>query len=550
MPAVLSSVALSQIVPSSLNPRKRFDQGPLEELAASIRVNGLLQPLVLRPHPERVGAFEIVAGERRFRALRLLRERGLIPADFAVPHVVRDVDDDEMLVLAASENVSREDMSVLEEASAFGDLLARGLSVEEVAARFGVSVRTVERRVALVSALSSEVQAALDAGEVSLGHAQVLTVVPVGEQGRWLERIRTWKLTPEALRSQVGAERVPVSRALFGEDAYVAAGGTVVRDLFSEAGEGFFEDTELFRRLQEEALEGKRVELAARFGVVRVVRHFQSWNFEAGDGAVLELRHDYSVLVHEGVVEKAPVQPVGAAAARVGARSGSEESVAPVSLDAQRARQFRATRVTRVLMERVAQDARLGKALAALLLAGLPGFDASLEDAGAQHKGGKTNDAKSALLQELFDGDREAFNLVGVDANAAGVPNPFALRLKANREGVLQLLGVLLAMPDAELDGLLGRLAAVRITHPKDDAAYGTALRAGLAARLGLTLEDVLDPAGESYLQAFGKEELERIARHVGAKASGGKAELVRELAGRADVREALVFDAAPPTPA
>ena len=109
------TIAQTAIVPNPLQPRKEFSPDELTELANSIRKNGLLQPLVVRPAKEVAGRYELVAGERRLRAVRKLGWK-----DVAV--VIRDVDDETLLVLALVENLQREALSPLEEAEGYKTL--------------------------------------------------------------------------------------------------------------------------------------------------------------------------------------------------------------------------------------------------------------------------------------------------------------------------------------------------------------------------------------------------------------------------------------------
>ncbi len=114
----IRKVALATIVPNPVQPRRVFTDTELDNLTSSIRENGLLQPLVVRPAPGTVDRFEIVAGERRFRALTRLEW-----AD--VPVIVRDADDETLLVLALVENLQREALNPLEEAEGYESLAQR-----------------------------------------------------------------------------------------------------------------------------------------------------------------------------------------------------------------------------------------------------------------------------------------------------------------------------------------------------------------------------------------------------------------------------------------
>lgn len=163
-PAILE-VELSRIQPNPDQPRRTFDPGALEELRNSIQNHGLLQPVVLR----RVeGGFELIAGERRWRAARLAGlER--------VPAVVRQgVDEGGMLELALVENVQRQDLDPIERARGYGQMVERlGLTQDQVAQRVGLKRATVANHIRLLD-LPTTVQEAVAQGRLSMGHARAI----------------------------------------------------------------------------------------------------------------------------------------------------------------------------------------------------------------------------------------------------------------------------------------------------------------------------------------------------------------------------------------
>ncbi len=132
-------IKVARLVPSPTNPRKHVAQGPLEELAANIARIGVQTPLHVRPHSE-LGQYEIIAGERRWRAVNLARERGLDSAERlleVVPCRVVTWSDEEVVEFQLIENLQREDLSPLEEADGYAALQERGLTVEQIAERIG-----------------------------------------------------------------------------------------------------------------------------------------------------------------------------------------------------------------------------------------------------------------------------------------------------------------------------------------------------------------------------------------------------------------------------
>ncbi|AFZ67438.1 ParB/RepB/Spo0J family partition protein [Deinococcus peraridilitoris] len=182
--AGVQTLRVDQIVQAEYQPRQTFDPEALAELAQSIRDKGVLQPLLIRPRGER---FEIVAGERRWRAARLA---GLTE----VPVVIRDLADREALEIAIVENLQREDLGPLEEARAYQTLLDQGHNQEGVARAVGKGRSTVANALRLL-ALPGAALRALEAGEISAGHARAILAQPEPDRVWALEQIRTRSLS-------------------------------------------------------------------------------------------------------------------------------------------------------------------------------------------------------------------------------------------------------------------------------------------------------------------------------------------------------------------
>ena len=157
-------VAISKIKPSPLQPRRHFDAAALQELIDSIAAHGVLQPLLVRESGNR---FELIAGERRFRAARaaLLKK---------VPVLVVEADDEKVLEIALIENLQREDLNPIEEAEGYAQLTTRfKLTQEAVAKRVGKSRAAVANALRLLG-LSDRIRQAVGSGALSVGHAKVL----------------------------------------------------------------------------------------------------------------------------------------------------------------------------------------------------------------------------------------------------------------------------------------------------------------------------------------------------------------------------------------
>jgi ParB family transcriptional regulator, chromosome partitioning protein len=172
-PAPVQSLPIDQLKPNRLQPRTQFDEEAIENLAASIRSQGVVQPLLVTP--DRDGTFTIIAGERRWRASR---RAGLA----SVPVVVREVvDDRELLELALVENLQRSDLNALEEAEAYLALQEKfALSQEDIAGRVGKARTTVTNALRLLR-LPPEVKELLRDGRLTAGQARPLLGLPSAE---------------------------------------------------------------------------------------------------------------------------------------------------------------------------------------------------------------------------------------------------------------------------------------------------------------------------------------------------------------------------------
>jgi ParB family transcriptional regulator, chromosome partitioning protein len=167
------TVMVGAVHPNPFQPRREFKEEELVDLAASIRENGLLQPIVVRPAGNRRGAdrWELVAGERRWRAVTRLGWK-------QVPAVVREVDDRTLLVLALVENLQRSELSAMEEAEGFQQLVSEfGLSQQQVAEAVGRDRSTVANTLRLLQ-LPASVRRLVEAGSLSAGHARALLGAP------------------------------------------------------------------------------------------------------------------------------------------------------------------------------------------------------------------------------------------------------------------------------------------------------------------------------------------------------------------------------------
>ena len=208
------SLPISEVQPGLKQPRKRFDEASLADLADSIRTHGIIQPLTVRRLSS--GYYQIIAGERRWRAAKLagLRE---------VPAVIIEADDRTVMELGLIENLQREDLNPVEEAAGYRTLMEEyGLTQEEVSQRVGKSRPAVANALRLL-ALPDAVQQLLEEGALSAGHARAILAAPTGDlQKKLAQKVVHDGLSvrqTEALAKRLAAQQENAEAALQPEAA-------------------------------------------------------------------------------------------------------------------------------------------------------------------------------------------------------------------------------------------------------------------------------------------------------------------------------------------
>ncbi len=176
-------LSIDLIKPNPNQPRRYFESKALQELSQSIKQQGVLQPLIVRNHPILEGCFELVAGERRWRALQLAGET-------QAPVIIKKLGDTEALEVALLENIQREDLTPIEEGQCYHELMQlHGLTQEELAKKLGKDRSTIANMVRLL-ALPKAIQQDLEMGRLSAGHARaVLSLSDPKEQLNLRERL-------------------------------------------------------------------------------------------------------------------------------------------------------------------------------------------------------------------------------------------------------------------------------------------------------------------------------------------------------------------------
>ncbi|MDR7545446.1 MAG: ParB/RepB/Spo0J family partition protein [Armatimonadota bacterium] len=199
-------VPVDRIRPNALQPRTGFGEEPLSELQASIRQHGVLQPILLRPTPGQPGSYEIIAGERRWRAASAAGMK-------TIPAIIRHLDNRGALEAALVENLQREDLNPVERGRAYRRLMDDfGLTQEEIARRVGRSQSSVANTVRLL-ALPPEIQASIESGRISEGHARALATVR--DQDKMISLWRKVEAKGWSVRAtEAAARRASISREM------------------------------------------------------------------------------------------------------------------------------------------------------------------------------------------------------------------------------------------------------------------------------------------------------------------------------------------------
>jgi ParB family transcriptional regulator, chromosome partitioning protein len=302
---------LDRLVISPLNVRKHSNKN-VATLAHAIATKGLLQSLVVRPSAD--GRFEVMAGQRRLRALQKLAKAGLETAfriDPVACLVVSGADDADAIAMSLTENVERVPMDELDEYQAFNTMLKAGSNEEEIADNFGVDVATVRKRLA-IARLVPAIHRAYRDERINAAELQTLTLATRKQQAEYLallddrernapphHRLKAWIL---------GGQEICTDAALFPLEDYA---GEIKRDLFGE--QSYFADAELFWQNQTSAIEALRTRMAdAGWADVRVIgphERFEHWQYlpvpkTKGGHYIIEVFADGRVEQHKGMLPR------------------------------------------------------------------------------------------------------------------------------------------------------------------------------------------------------------------------------------------------------
>jgi ParB family chromosome partitioning protein len=267
----ITNVALNLLRPSPRNVRKEVPkEKDLRELAASIAAEGLLQGLVVTEHKNGRGIhYEVEAGQRRLAAMNLLVDDGKLKKTAAIPVTIIPIEQATSASLA--ENTARKDMCAADQLVAFQAMVNEGKSVEDIAARFGVTPKVVERRLKLANCAPFLIEE-LRAERLSLDVLMAFAITDDHEAQRavWKGLSEWQRNNPNVIRQLLTKDEISTKTdrlaKFVGLKAYEKAGGPVRRDLFSESGESYLQDVALVQTLATEKLTKVAEEIKAAEG--------------------------------------------------------------------------------------------------------------------------------------------------------------------------------------------------------------------------------------------------------------------------------------------
>jgi ParB family transcriptional regulator, chromosome partitioning protein len=514
----LTTVPLSALLAPKSNPRTTYDNVQIAGLAQSIRADGVLQNLLVRPEGEK---FRVVAGKRRYLALHLLKKEKVIDGTYPVPVDIREgLEDADLLRIATVENIQREQLPPMDEAEAFARMLKDGALIEDVAAKAGVSAQTVKRRVALAS-LSNEAKGAVRDGTITLAVAEALTLGTAEQQRAMLADFEEDYL-PDAdeIRAMLVGEKPSVATAIFPADQYT---GTLTADLFSDEETTFFDDVDQFMALQKEAVEAlaDRHRQTAAWAEILYTFSPPWWQYDGAAegepaGVVIHLHPSGAVEVREGLT-KHEVQEAVVEATR-------ETPVAPKAKPERPAfnaplMRYVAHQKSAAVQAALLQNPRKAKEVAAwLLLLGLRvdfGLRLSLH----------------ACLMGPPEGWQAQRSYRAIDAEAAALSGRLGLKARDDRPGspvgIEQLLagraapGLLQAvgqLTDAELERLVILLPVLCFGQENDERFdTGDSLFNGVAAGLGIKMRDWWTP-DTAFFSGLVRDQVDAVAAESGAR--------------------------------
>lgn len=514
-----------RIRPSPFNPRKRFSAAAADELVTSIEALGLLQPVVVRLAAD--GMYELAAGERRWKAIGVLIERGSWPAEKPVPARVADLADEDMLEIGLAENMARDDLHPLEKAEAFAELARRARygdsTTQRIADMYGKTRRWVQVYVKLADTLTPKVKAAWLDGRIDQNAAEAFALGTRKRQDTVLKAMgdgahHSW------VKGQMLGDLPRVRDALFRLDAYT---GEILGE--EDDKDRRFADADQAAELQTAAIKAREEQLRGTWAWVETIRalhwtdqyrYVESKNKKLA-GAVILVKPDGSVSIYEGYLKPADARKAAKerekkSAARerkakepeldgaAAAEPEAEEPPEPVSF--QRAHLEAAKRrKTEALQTAMAANPRIAKIAVCWALLGC---EAAVRIKPAERK--PVDRALSPVLAEILERSAKVLDL-HFDATRSHPLSASAYHPEVERQAEVWIL--LGQLDDRDLDTLFAALVAANVGSFNDwKGELGDDLPAvALAESLGVEAASVT--IDDDWLKHYQKPALMEMAR-------------------------------------
>jgi ParB family chromosome partitioning protein len=529
----LTTTPLATLLAPKGNPRKTLDAGLIAGLANSIRVDGLLQNLVVAPEGE--GKYRVISGKRRYLALQLLKKEGTIDGDYEVPVDIKDgLAAEDAKRLATVENVQREQLHPMDEADAYAELLQSGGTVDAITEKTGLTERLVKRRLALAT-LIPDVKKALRKGEIGLGLAEALTLGSREQQKAVLQSIDSdGPPDPLDVRDMFLERKPALSIAIFPKENYT---GTVTTDLFASEETTYFDDVDQFLVLQNQAVEALAEEHRKTAAWVDLHRLYTVpwWQYrEAAEGEpwgiVINLHPSGSVEIRERLVRHAVEERVveNTRETPLAPRPAKERPVFGSQLI-----RYVAAEKSAAVQAALLRNPRQAREVAALVL--LLGFRLDFGVRLTLHPCHLGPDYRSQRSHREIDAVTDSLAARLDIVAEAGNPESGVKRLVAGR-GASLLREAIGQLTDEELDGLIILLPVLCFgQEDPDHLDSGDSLFNLVANSLGVEMRDWWIP-DETFLGMLRREQLHAIAAEAGATeklqglADRRKEEVVTEL--------------------
>jgi ParB family transcriptional regulator, chromosome partitioning protein len=526
----LKTVALSALCPAKDNPRRHIDRETIVGLAESIKTDGVIENLVV----EKIGKdkFRVRAGSRRYLALKLLERRHVIDGAYRVPVDIRRFQDGDALRISTMENVHRVDLEPIDEAEAFAKMLQNGASIDDVAAKTGLSGQTIRRRLALAD-LCQEVKDAVQKAEVPLGIAEAMTLGTHDQQRSLLHDFRDGaELDRDGIRDMLCAQKPTVAIAMFALEQYT---GTFTRDLFADEEATYFDDVEQFFALQKQAVEDLAEKHRKKAAWVDVFNSYSVPWWQYGEakkgrkgGVVINLHPTGRVEIKKGLVRHQVKEEV--------VEATQETPEAPKERPETSAGLVRYAALHKSIAVQAAllQDSRKAKEIAAVaLLLGLVPSKRLRIDVHPCLTAWDESDSKPAALACVSAELARLSSKLGVQYDARAR----VLSTNGADDTPPALLQTVQVLSDDDLDRLSTLLVLVSFGQGSiDELDTDDSLFNRVAAGLGVTMRNWWTPDVE-FLALLRKDQLETVAIESGASLhmakfkSYGKKEMVEALA-------------------